>query len=141
MDVIEGLVQVLVETGVEIDPALALMRRFARDEQDARVQPRRSGLDRNRFPALHVRRSMGWIPALSPMLITGIGYSLTAMAVASRSEPMARGSAPAPVMPLSVPAEYTARLERCGDPALNGALRCSLKRGSWDGRMADADPG
>jgi nucleobase:cation symporter-1, NCS1 family len=48
---------------------------------------------------------MAWIPALSTLLFTGIGYSVTAIAVASRSEPMATGSAPALVIPLPAPAE------------------------------------
>ena len=48
---------------------------------------------------------MSWLPALSTLLFSGIGYSITAMAVASRSQPMATGSAPAPAMPVAVPAE------------------------------------
>ena len=48
---------------------------------------------------------IGWLPALSTLVFTGIGYSVTAMAVASRSQPMATGSAPDPEMPLPVAAE------------------------------------
>jgi len=48
---------------------------------------------------------IGWLPALSTLVFTGIGYSVTAMAVASCSQPMATGSAPAPEMPLPVAAE------------------------------------
>ena len=48
---------------------------------------------------------MGWIPALSTLLFTGIGYSVTAVAVASRSQPMAAGSAPASALSLAAPAE------------------------------------
>jgi NCS1 family nucleobase:cation symporter-1 len=43
-----------------------------------------------------------WIPAVSTIAFTGIGYTLTALLVASRSRAMALGSAPAPV---AVPAE------------------------------------
>jgi hypothetical protein len=47
---------------------------------------------------------MSWIPALATALFTGIGYCVTAVAVASRSPPMAMGSTPvAAVVP--IPAE------------------------------------
>ena len=49
---------------------------------------------------------MSWIPALATLLFTGIGYSVTALVVASRSRPMAMGSTPVAVpVPLPVPAE------------------------------------
>ena len=49
---------------------------------------------------------MSWIPALTTLLFTGIGYSVTAMVVASRSRPMAMGSTPVAVpIPLPMPAE------------------------------------
>jgi nucleobase:cation symporter-1, NCS1 family len=46
-----------------------------------------------------------FIPTVATILFTGIGYSITAMLVASRSETMAAGSTPADPMPLAVPAE------------------------------------
>jgi len=49
---------------------------------------------------------MSWIPALTTLLFTGIGYTMTAMMVASRSRPMAMGSTPVAVaIPLPMPAE------------------------------------
>jgi len=49
---------------------------------------------------------MSWIPALTTLLFTGIGYTMTAMVVAYRSRPMAMGSTPVAVpIPLPMPAE------------------------------------
>src|SRR6516164_3241281 len=49
---------------------------------------------------------MSWIPALTTLLFTGVGYSVTAMVVASRSRPMAMGSTPVAVAsPRQMPAE------------------------------------
>jgi len=38
---------------------------------------------------------VGWIPTLATLLSTGVGHSVTAMAVASRSHPIATESPPA----------------------------------------------
>jgi NCS1 nucleoside transporter family len=46
-----------------------------------------------------------FIPTVATILFTGVGYTITAMLVASRSETMAAGSMPAEPMPLAVPAE------------------------------------
>ena len=49
---------------------------------------------------------MSWIPALTTLLFTGIGYTMTAMVVASRSQAMAMGSTPVAVaIPHAMPAE------------------------------------
>ena len=49
---------------------------------------------------------MSWIPALTTLLFTGIGYTMTAVVVASRSQPMAMGSTPGTVpIPLPMPAK------------------------------------
>jgi hypothetical protein len=48
---------------------------------------------------------VNWIPALATLFFTGIGYSVTALVVASRSQPMAAGSAPALVIPFATPPE------------------------------------
>jgi len=48
---------------------------------------------------------VAFIPAFATLLLTGIGYTLTAMAVASRSRRMATGSAPAVALALAMPAE------------------------------------
>jgi len=49
---------------------------------------------------------MSWIPALTTLLFSGIGYTVTAMVMASRSRPMAMGSTPVAVpILLPMPAE------------------------------------
>src|SRR5580658_3895280 len=46
-----------------------------------------------------------WIPTVCTIAFTGIGYSITALLVAARSQAMAAGSAPPDAIPLAVPAE------------------------------------
>jgi len=46
-----------------------------------------------------------WIPTVSTIAFTGIGYSLTALVVAGRSRTMALGNAPADAVPEVAPAE------------------------------------
>jgi nucleobase:cation symporter-1, NCS1 family len=46
-----------------------------------------------------------WIPTVSTILFTGIGYTVTALFVVGRSPAMALGSAPADAVPSAVPAE------------------------------------
>jgi NCS1 family nucleobase:cation symporter-1 len=46
-----------------------------------------------------------WIPTVTTIAFTGIGYTLTALAIAARSRVMATGSAPAGAVPLGAAAE------------------------------------
>ena len=47
----------------------------------------------------------GWIPTLTTVFVTGIGYTVTALVIARISRAMALGSAPADAVPLGAPAE------------------------------------